>query len=905
MSDESNKKKYFLLSANYWKPKTNQKNGRIDYMKFEKIQIEQNNFYYTIYKNNYYINCEDQPYIQIKNSKTNTIKKITFQKRVFISIQTIVNQLKQNGIDNVQYLDGNIIINSQFSTSYDIKTNLCGLQFNNIQIYSNRIIECSSYIYDSYPVNLTWYYPKGRLVFNGWETSSKNGNQQYFIMDLYQTPFEKQRRDYRIQKGSIDSSNAKCQNKDCESYGSYSISTYSKLKGKTFDKTSTTCPFCKSPLTEGVKKIDSDGIMTYIYDGVFVQDQIIKVLKIKINPLSNHVANAFSVFISSNLQDWQCIFSATPTFVYNEWKYMINKTYLNIDKDKSQDDKYQENDQNYIVTSLEESKIFELRGLNRGRFLKVVTLPQAISIQFNLKIQWKQGTMFQILQSEVASNYLKDITDQLLTNRIVSVSYFDSENGLTSINNVIEYCTICHNDYYIFGYLSLKNNMNNIEKFDSIHVQTKLYKSNITDFQVYGYGYKENQLKITSKPTIITQQYNYKTQSVYINCLPIQFFKVSALVNNCSQILLDQIKKYDDINNVKYYLQVVSQKFIVIEKNQDGTPKYDQNNYLIYKNKQLKYYKIVKGFFYFDVVLKRIVLPKYFYCDKNILQVDFGNSGAIDGKLSIRQQDDDGYYKFSFNQLTKNLQKWGVEVPNILPDKLNIVMWTGLQGSVNLNIRAVSNGPCYQLEKGSISFVESEEYQQKEGNKYYNGLSTPLPDLNYSGQLTASQINLSTYQRTIPWVVYNKEIITIRSWIGAERQGYFYINTYPTARTDISVSFFLNNICGGDQLSFATGVCTGQITLKGKPNTIIEGDLIVYAAPYTRRFLNNTVYVDERTGGMIGEGLLLDAKLKQQNKYRTAYGYKQPYGVAYLSQRTQDKTLQNVTVVESAKYISQ
>jgi hypothetical protein len=62
----------------------------------------------------------------------------------------------------------------------------------------------------------------------------------------------------------------------------------------------------------------------------------------------------------------------------------------------------------------------------------------------------------------------------------------------------------------------------------------------------------------------------------------------------------------------------------VAKRDDNGNLVLDDNGRMQYENRQIKYYQIKQGRFYFDVAKKRILMPRYYYATTNIIEKEFG-----------------------------------------------------------------------------------------------------------------------------------------------------------------------------------------------------------------------------------------------------------------------------------------
>lgn len=893
----------YILNTNDWMPKIDQER-KLNAVQYEKIEFDRHVLYYTktCCRTYQFKSGEELIVTKTINGKSNT-KKVSIGEKakqgqpvqnITLQVDAIVQKLHQADVTQAYALNNNIIIQTDGKTQYDIKCS--GIEFLKTPMMSNRIVAYTDYYGEFHPYNLiNFYLSKDGQDINRnanygkqpWITVTNKQEVQTCVIDLYHTPQQLSRRDYRVERGYIDYTNSKCTNQNCRmnwNNAGLSIGAAARNEGLNFNKSSDSCPWCGQKLTKG-QQIDSDGIKTYIYQALYQQQQIVQ--KIKFQMLSkdqtgfniDNRVNAVSLFLSNDLEKWQCIFTAIPVSG-DQYKYTVNKIYQ--DGVTYENKEYNANEQ-YQFT-LSKTTLF------RGRYLKISIQPSVTYKQYSFAINsYNNGCI--------------DVADQLkgIPNGILKGCYC-IVYGRTTNNQSYELSMVIKDNVGSKVYIKdqiLNRIIGEKITLTKIDITAKLFRTCLAKLNVIGCSYLSNKLIITPKATIESRSYSSQVDLGY---LPIRFDKVSIIMNDCYQIVLKQIMKYADIDDEEkglvYLLQVANETFTVQDRDDKGNYKLDENGNITYRSINLKYYKIKSGSFYFDVGRKKIMMPKYFYATQYITQLPFGQVDASQQKIGtdFSKTKSDKYYIIRLDQFTDNLSKWGI-YKTYRPTQLNTIIWTGQQGGVNLKITAVGVGPMYQVERGSICFIDTPKYKNgglgysnntPDGNyaatysDAYNGKSTPLP--NTSNVYTNyAEINKNAQQKQIiPWIVYNNQLITKKDGSIQQLQGQFYVTTNATMRTDNSQQFFYKNIMG-QHCQRAVGRCQGQITLKGKPNTIISGELIVYAAPVTKRQFNGDVVGYQLTGGLDKGGFMVTPKIKKDSG-RAALGYQLPYVLVYLKQ---------------------
>jgi hypothetical protein len=155
---------------------------------------------------------------------------------------------------------------------------------------------------------------------------------------------------------------------------------------------------------------------------------------------------------------------------------------------------------------------------------------------------------------------------------------------------------------------------------------------------------------LTPKANILQGEY---CDFVQMNILPIKFYKVGAIINGATEITLEQILNYNEVDKDLFYqLEVKEENFYVFSNNGEIS------------QKSLKYYKIKSGKFYFDLGKRRVLLPKYGVADENIYP-DKDLPKSIDGKFVV-----------AFSQFTDNLYVNGI-IKQDYPTEYFIKVWDG------------------------------------------------------------------------------------------------------------------------------------------------------------------------------------------------------------------------------------
>lgn len=182
------------------------------------------------------------------------------------------------------------------------------------------------------------------------------------------------------------------------------------------------------------------------------------------------------------------------------------------------------------------------------------------------------------------------------------------------------------------------------------------------------------------------------------------------------------------------------------------------------------------------------------------------------------------------------------------PSSVRIEYLIGLGVPCTVSIDPYGEGPSYQLDRECVCFVAN---NTSDAGEVYppDILSDPLPSLGDSVQLKA----LNGRRYPLEWRCYNHQPI-----IWDRDMDWVYGNELPAGGwDDTSVMNLWTGNHGFDvsdlgPAAVIRGKANGEVTLYGAPNTILSGNLAVYAKAYTTRQYHTReglVTTFERTGG--------------------------------------------------------
>lgn len=923
------KNPFFVLNTNYWYPVLGQENVFSHSNDGTKIQLNTSVLYfYGLTKSNYYISDDLQITCTI-GQKTSTMffsesSMTSFSSGTVIDTNTLVSCMNKVastvGKSTIINSSGNITFypqkiknteNKQYYPTMTFTFNGLLQSPQSVKSYNqfgNRVLSYTDYCGQYHPYGLLRSASFIKNDNNAWITRRQKQQIQQVVFDLIQPPLQTQRRDYLADRGSVTYEQSKCENENCDAYGILN-GIYAKKNGK---QPSENCSSCGKPL-EPVKK-GCDNIKSWWYTQNLQDDVIIAGIKIKPTSLATNSTTRklapISLFISSDNKNWECILSLHPTtdntsYTYStiytsSSAYSIANTSISFKANELTDIKFIGDFSTTGNETSEEGDVFS-GVLNRGRYLKLVTLPQPYTNRktfgTNQFIYTSQYQYVQIINfdGDMSNNpYMMRWGDGAFKGaKLVFEATRQEPNQEPENISIVRFAKDFADCKEITGRSRFYIEPINTEHItiNSISLSYVEYFSCVDSLIVYGGGYIPSQVVVTPKPTILSGSYNYQ---IRIGYLPIKFYKVSAIISGALQYPLQQIKKYDDIDDpdkgIFFTLETVTQTISVVERDDDGNAIYNDGK-ISYVEKNIKYYKIKSGRFYFDIVKKRIMMPRYGRATQYIQQKSFGTTGASRQEIqtlpSLNEQEEQYTYKYqiSLKDLGKNLSKWGC-YRNLIPNEYFVSMWSGNESGVQVRVTAQNNGPSYQVQKGAICQID-----------YSNtNLSSPIcmstPLANPNGSYTSfDDMIQQTAERPVSWIAYNKQLATVpqKSSVYMTNKGYFYKDILGTQLYQNNKAYWDRQIVGNELQKFV-GKCQADITLKGSPNTFLRGKLRMKAPKQKIRWIGTTAH-QERTGGM-STGILIRPTIKSQSN-RATMAYSRPYILAYLKQRKSEDNFQS------------
>jgi hypothetical protein len=283
------------------------------------------------------------------------------------------------------------------------------------------------------------------------------------------------------------------------------------------------------------------------------------------------------------------------------------------------------------------------------------------------------------------------------------------------------------------------------------------------------------------------------------------------------------------------------------------------------------YLKLTQGMWYYDYTNNTIVIPTQY------------KDPTTSNMVSLWSMNQTLYSDPANNFTLKTL-----------PNMLLVEYFVGNGTSIDVQVKAIGQGPSYQLEPDSVCFIVGEGLGAGQAPPVGH-TSDPMPSMGMSVPLKTN----SGERVALHWQVYNHGPLVwdnlnnqYVSWIvgdelGAQQWGQGDIFNVMTGGLGDSLDQ-IGIVSGGAIGGFVTGTCT----IYGAPNTILSGTLVVYAKAITIRTYQTpagTVTMSERTGGFRCGGFTFKLEITDtvQNR-RTGVMCEVPTVLIYARERSLD-----------------
>lgn len=686
-----------------------------------------------------------------------------------------------------------------------------------------------------------------------WRVYDSQPFSHYFVSDLRQTPYENLRRNWRYNAPRVDSSPATCPNIDCwvhiknwtvgqllenslAGWGGYGVMP---------STTSPLCANCRTPL-EGVLYLDGDNILTTYYDKSPVDDAIITGLEVDVVSAIDDTAarHGFLIeYFNSTVQQWRTLFSVNWDANTSRWKY---RTW--------------ENGGWIIKSSITLPTIFKgvegangaPKDSNEAEGAHFIAIP-ACKVRFRVvkpailnKMEPVDGSWVTLTSTDHINAIVvfPSISGDIAKYRNRSVT-IRKTSGMTTEERTFLINEIKDETSTGGGF---KVTLSGIfdEGFTEAKIHWKEYLTRCTKFRVYGYPYREGEVIITppafSQPIMMIEGNN----EFRLNNWPSQICQVTCMAGEGDEVIMTESETNDPDQD--FFWTVVNDTF-------DG----------------ITYQRIVGGKWYYDSSRNIIVTPVY-YLDPE----DDTLKGIWNLNLDLYQNENN-----TFNLKT-------------LPSLIYVEFIVSNGVSVDVKVTACGAGPSYQLEPECVTVIKN--HSNDDTDAAPEGFeSESLPDRGESVRL-----KLKNNERVpLKWMVYNHEPIIWKNsvaWVVGDE-------ALPAGWGDGIYDVFTGN---GRRISEIKpnngarigGLATGKVTLYGSPNTILSGNLLVYAKAYTKRTYNitgedgspTTIQFEERTGGYREGAFIFNLEItdKVVNR-RTGITCGVPQVLIYLRERYEDE----------------
>jgi hypothetical protein len=637
-----------------------------------------------------------------------------------------------------------------------------------------------------------------------WRVRGTTHSVHQAVFDLRQTPYEYERRNWRYTPPRTDSSNALCPNTSC------SVHENGWTVGQLYQASqsfggwpipSTSSEFCavchtKMGAQHGVQYLDGDNILTVFYDPKFEPDPVITGVEVDTtgswNPNAKH---GFVVeYFNSILGRWRDLFNVewdaiTSKYVYPQW-----------------------NGSSWISTSTTSlPAIFKgVEGSPRGTPKEASGASGAHFIATTAqKIRIRISEPSPVDMREPASGG-KGCTVTSSQNKVVVASLseplpsyvgrtiFLATGSGAAVEGKVTECKA------IGGGVELRVQAALSDTMDTCYLSWKEYVSKVTKFRVYGYPYTKGDLVITPPATMQPGFLRDGLNSMRLESWPSQIFDVRLIVGEGQTV--DGVEAADQ-TDANFHWEVKKVLY-------DG----------------VTFLKITRGSWVYDYNKNAVIVPSK-YRDPD--------SGQY---LPVWDLNEELY--------TSQTTQFAIQTR---PSQIQVQYLTGVGVPVDVKVTAIGSGPSYQLEPDSVCNIVGET-EAPQGLPPAITLITPMPPMGDSVKLK----NRQGLRFPMKWQVYNHKPLI---WDNTNNQNMLWLEGNELKAGQWSDSAVMDLYTGNKGWSVSDlgpnarigGRVTGEVTMYGSPNTILSGDVYVYAKAVTTRSYNlpdgTSVTTKERTGG--------------------------------------------------------
>lgn len=686
---------------------------------------------------------------------------------------------------------------------------------------ANRIVSFTSSLPGYSPLNLikcdrTSMHPSKN---DGWKTDVFTNENQSFIIDLCQTPYEEFRRDWRYRQGTSNCTNCICPNESCSTrHYTKKVGTETKqitvgewagMKNIQMGNGQTSCPSCGTDLSnaDGKVAIDSDNIKSYYYEEVFDYNPFIQEIRILTSD-DDIFKCGFNVYCQNpDTGVWICLLSAR----YDKTNNKFSETHI------SQVEVKEVNNGFYITLKLNESNNF------RTRYLKIETFNNEFRESYSIDYLEKGREGDNIFYENIISTPLHtEIETDVLIGQVIRFSSNEIPDWEKENEN--------ENDFKIISNYIQDNRL--IIKVDGFIPQdiefckfyAKKYRSGIDVLEVYGLPFKNSDISIL--PPADFELGDSLNGEMKLSQQPIQIINVYAGSTNGGMIQLDPA----DSSNENLYFE--TEKRTIKNPNKE--------------NEEISYYEIVGGNWYYNPKKNTIHIPKMAKKDEELVFVENLNRNLFENGIFLKIND---------------------------VSQVMVEYWNASHRGLTLEAEAAGTGPSYQLETESICVIRDKDKLPDCGESVELFTDPKNPN-----STKKQKIEWFCYNH-IPSTL--KENVQTNTGGYFRKPTFYGTELGKISGTGNNSKKFIDLF--GENCENIGPSCFTEVTFYGKPNTILTGNIVAIAPKehkFTYNF-GEKVTATEKTGGLADGCFVLEIRPSEKAKGRKTMSWNDPLIVVY------------------------
>jgi hypothetical protein len=636
-----------------------------------------------------------------------------------------------------------------------------------------------------------------------WQVTSDKRDSQSFEMDLQQTPLELSRRAWRHQSPTIDSSQAVCPNvAGCfVAQKGWTVGQFYERATSTWgmniipSTTSDHCANCGTKLV-GVQYLDGDGITTCTYDTSWEPNPLVSAIQISSSDgTASSPRHGFSIeYFNSQAQAWRPLFEVdydlgTHKYVYRQWS---GSAWQSVSSDT------------LPVTFVGVEGV----GVD-PKFAAPATGAHFVIVAAS-KLRCKVARPDVRQQAFPTDGSFASCVPDAATSSVVVTSLPGNPADFVQRSITLKRTNGTTRDMYILGAEVVANSSPQQVRLTlaaavtaedtACKIAWTEYRTVISKFRVFGWPYRTGDVTIT--PPAISQPVYFSAgnNAFRLNTWATKILRVEASTGDRLGIILQRAEGMDE----SFLWQVVKDTY------------------------DAPHLEISGGQFYFDSEKNQIILPTQ-YADPDT------------GELKNIWEMNNELYSDPASDFDLSTQ----------PRQLRVEYIWGTGVKIDVPVVAAGTGPSYQVDKEAVCFIAGHGTDNEDIPGFVQtNASQVLPDMGFSEKISTNGGNPCR----LYWQAYNHEpLVWDRSlgWLVGDELG-------PGASDDESVLSVFSGGNGSDLSEIGpggalTGKANGKISLYGLPNTILSGNLAVYAKAFTSRTYHlpdgQIVQTAERTGG--------------------------------------------------------